>query len=243
MGDRPGRNCSTTYSCGGVSPFIPALHPLPNINQLAVHDITDPAQPVMVEGYPGLAKYVWNNRSAPLLAKFLSSWLKTHEFDGLYMDGFETGSYGIKQATGFQVPGRKYDLDGDGVADTLTQFEDSYFAWNSAFVSAVRQSLGPQAIMLANSAGSNSHPDLSGITIEMEACTGGAAGKQKCADALNGQHLATVSSGIAPLSVLWLTHSESMTPAQQCTEVAALQKRYPWTQAGTDFFDGSHIVC
>ena len=60
------------------------------------------------------------------------------------------------------------------------------------------------------------HPDLSGITIEMEACTGGAAGERKCADALNGQHLATVSSGIAPLSVLWLTHSESMSPAQQC---------------------------
>ena len=183
MGDRLGRNCSTTYSCGGVSPFVAALHALPNINTMAVHDITDPKQPVMVEGYPGLAKYVWNNRSAPLLAAFLSGWLKDNDFDGVYFDGFETGSYGIKQATGFQVAGRRYDLDGDGMADTPAQFEDSYFAWNSAFVSAVRGSLGPQAIMLANSAGSNSHPGLSGITIEMESCTGGAAGEQKCSDA------------------------------------------------------------
>jgi hypothetical protein len=61
--------------------------------------------------------------------------------------------------------------------------------------------------------------------------------------AVNGQHLATFSAGIAPLSVLWLTHSGSMSPAQQCKEVGELQQRYPWTQAGTDFFDGSHIVC
>ena len=50
-----------------------------------------------------------------------------------YFDGFETGSYGVKQATGWLLPGHKYDLDGDGVADTAAQFEDSYFAWNSAF--------------------------------------------------------------------------------------------------------------
>ena len=32
----------------------------------------------MVEGYPGLAQYVWNNQSAPLLAKFLGGWIKVH---------------------------------------------------------------------------------------------------------------------------------------------------------------------
>ena len=36
----------------------------------------------MVETYPGLAHYVWNNRSAPLLATFLSSWLTEQGFDG-----------------------------------------------------------------------------------------------------------------------------------------------------------------
>ena len=53
--------------------------------QLAVHDITDGTPGVMVESYPGLPKYVWNNASAPLLATFLSGWLKDHGFDGLYM--------------------------------------------------------------------------------------------------------------------------------------------------------------
>ena len=83
MGDRPGRNCSTTYHCRS-SAFSDALQKaFPP--QLAVHDITDGTPGVMVESYPGLPKYVWNNASAPLLAKFLSGWLKDHGFDGLYM--------------------------------------------------------------------------------------------------------------------------------------------------------------
>ena len=83
MGDRPGRNCSTTYHCRS-SAFSDALQKaFPP--QLAVHDITDGTPGVMVESYPGLPKYVWNNASAPLLATFLSGWLKDHGFDGLYM--------------------------------------------------------------------------------------------------------------------------------------------------------------
>ena len=43
--------------------------------------------------------------------------------------------------------------------------------------------------------------------------------------------------------VLWLTHSESVNASAQCEEVARLQRQFPWVQAGTDFFDGSHVVC
>ena len=55
--------------------------------------------------------------------------------------------------------------------------------------------------------------------------------------------VATTAAGREPVSVLWLTHAESMTPAEQCAQVYKLQQLYPWVQAGTDFFDGSHIVC
>jgi hypothetical protein len=34
-----------------------------------------------------------------------------------------------------------------------------------------------------------------------------------------------------------------MSPAQQCTLVHDMQAQYPFLYAGTDFFDGSHIVC
>ena len=84
-GDRAGRNCSTTYHCG-PSAFLSALQAtFPK--ELATHDITDGLPGVMVSTYPGLAHYVWNNRSAPLLAKFLGKWLTDHGFDGLYVDG------------------------------------------------------------------------------------------------------------------------------------------------------------
>jgi hypothetical protein len=36
---------------------------------------------------------------------------------------------------------------------------------------------------------------------------------------------------------------ESMPADEQCAEVARIQGMMPWVQAGTDFFDGSHIVC
>jgi hypothetical protein len=117
------------------------------------------------------------------------------------------------------------------------------FAWSPAFVASLRSQLGPQAIILANSAGSISDSSLSGVTIEMEGCIASHGGVQMCSNALSGQHLATISASIEPVSVLWLTHSESMSPAEQCANVAALQKLYPWAQAGTDYFDGSHVVC
>jgi hypothetical protein len=71
------------------------------------------------------------------------------------------------------------------------------------------------------------------------------------------------------VSVMWLTHGgcpaycvihsqietvwlilfahfgagESMPANVQCAQVARIQAAMPWVQAGTDFFDGSHIVC
>jgi hypothetical protein len=247
MGDRAGRNCSTTYACG-PSPFLSALQrTFPAA--LAVHDVTNGAPGTMVEGYPGLAQYVWNNQSAPLLAKFLGGWIKDHGFDGLYMDGYlEPDLVKLYQCTtklegctSFMKHGRTYDIDGDGAPDSAVDVASSYFGWAPAFVALLRQELGDAAVLLANSAGALSDSSLSGVTIEMEELVG--ANAAKGANAIAGQHAATAAAGRKPLSVLWLTHAESMTPAQQCAQVAALQQRFPWVQAGTDFFDGSHIVC
>ena len=137
----------------------------------------------------------------------------------------------------------EYDYDGDGEADSPTEHAGMYWAWRSAFVAALRQRMGEKALIFANSAGAVSDPSLSGVTIEMESCTGGKAGVQHCSDALEGQRAATLAAGREAVSVLWMTHSESMSAAQQCQTVADLQQQYPWVQAGTDFFDGSHVVC
>ena len=118
-----------------------------------------------------------------------------------------------------------------------------YWAWRSAFVAQMRKILGDEAVILANSAGAVSDPSLSGITIEMESCVGGSPALQHCSDALEGQRAATEATGRTPLSVLWMTHSEAMSPAVQCENVGKLQAKYSWVQAGTDFFDGSHVTC
>ena len=65
-----------------------------------------------------------------------------------------------------------YDIDGDGLPDSSVEIYGSYFAWALAFVALMRQKLGTERIILANSAGSISDSSLSGITIEMEACRG-----------------------------------------------------------------------
>ena len=77
----------------------------------------------------------------------------------------------------------------------------------------------------------------------VQACVGVRGGSRKCSDALNAQKAASEAAAIKPISVLWLTHSEAMPAEKQCKVVAALQAQYPWVQAGTDFFDGSHVVC
>ena len=249
MGDRVGRNCSTTYSCGS-SAFVTGLQHAFEPS-LAVHDITDGLPGAMVEGYPGLAKYVWTNASATALSNFLGAWLPAHGFDGIYLDGYlEADRIDFHQCTtreegctSFMKPGRSYDIDGDGVADSSSTIYASYFAWAPAFVAMLRARLGAQAVLLANSAGSLSDASLSGITIEMEACTAARGGARKCADALVAQRAAALAAGHEPVSILWLTHSETIPAAQQCKTVAGLQAQYPWVQAGTDFFDGSHVVC
>ena len=193
----------------------------------------------MVESYPGLAKYVWSSRLASLLAAFLADWLLSQHFDGLYLDGyvepdrvdFHQCALHAEGCQSFIKPGRTYDVNGDGKPDSAEQVYGQYFAWAPAFVAMVRARLGARAVLLANSAGSISDTSLSGITIEMEACAGALGGPGKCADALEAQKAASLAAGHQPLSVLWLTHSESIPPQKQCEEVAALQRQYEVYQA------------
>ena len=79
MGDRDGRNCTTTYPCGQGT-FTEALnksvpHELLIRRRTATH-----RQWQLVEGYPGLPAYCWNKRLAPLLANFLGDWIKARRF-------------------------------------------------------------------------------------------------------------------------------------------------------------------
>ena len=87
MGDRAGRNCSTTYPCGRGS-FTDALNAsIPH--ELLIRRRTGlDKQWKLVEGYPGLPAYCHNKNLSPLLSEFLGGWLANHSFDGIYLDGY-----------------------------------------------------------------------------------------------------------------------------------------------------------
>lgn len=95
----------------------------------------------------------------------------------------------------------EWDFDGDGKPDSPTQHEGMYWSWRSAFVAMIRQILGEDAVIVANSGGGLSDPSLSGLSIEMESCTAGRGGIEHCANALEGQEAATKAAGRTPLSV------------------------------------------
>lgn len=93
MGDRPGRNCSTTYACSdGVSPpFNAALNAAfpgawaARAGKTVLAGGTD----AMHAGfYPGQANYIPFNASAYALSALLGSWLPPRGFDGIYLDGY-----------------------------------------------------------------------------------------------------------------------------------------------------------
>jgi hypothetical protein len=236
MGDRPGRNCTTTYPCSDpvYNPFVRDLNAqFPP--ELAIRQLySDNNSYSLIQGYPGLASYMWTSKSTPLLHTFLSNWVQTIGFDGIYLDGYGRPSFTTD--TG-------YDYDGDGVAETPAQVTNLYNGWAPAFVAMMRASLGDEALILANSGMANTDTSLSGLTIELEGCTAAKGGEKTCGAALAGQNIAATTFGRESLSVLWLTHSESMSPEEQCTFAENMQRRYPFVQEGTDFFDGSHIVC
>jgi len=239
MGDLPGRNCTTTYDCGAGS-FTDALAAaIPPTAFVARLDLA-PGRREMQCGYPGLPAYIPSASTAPVIADFVADFFTAAGLDGAYLDGFLSPTLkakGIADACG--PAGASCDFNGDGVAETLAEALAQYTAWAPALVARLRARLGASALILANSAGALSDASLSGLTIEMEACLDEGA----CTNAMLGQADVTATLGRAPTSVFWLTHSEVMPPAQQCAEVAAWQAAHPWILAGTDFFDGSHVVC
>lgn len=88
MGDRPGRNCTTTYSCATTpSAFSAAL----NAAFLGVWAARD-GKTVVAGGVPtergfyaGQANYIPFRDSAAALSGFLGTWLPAHGFDGVCM--------------------------------------------------------------------------------------------------------------------------------------------------------------
>jgi hypothetical protein len=229
---------TTTYACSppNNNPFVKELNQIfpPTLAIRQLHPQNNSYS--LIQGYPGLASYMWTSKTTPLLHSFLSTWVQAIGFDGIYLDGYGRQTFD-------DLPNTGYDYDGDGVPETAVQVQNLYNGFAPAFVAMMRNTLGRKALILANSGEANTDVSLSGLTIELEGCTAVHGGKKTCGASLSGQDLAVTSVGRESLSVLWLTHSNEMSPNEQCTFAKKMQDMYPFVQEGTDFFDGSHIVC
>ena len=86
MGDKPGRNCSTTYACGDGDYTQVLWNSFPSslaLNQLFSNGSSSP----LCE-YPGQASYLITNGTSEILVKFLTDVVHEAGFDGVYMDGY-----------------------------------------------------------------------------------------------------------------------------------------------------------
>ena len=182
--------------------------------------------------YPGLASYVLMKSSADVIVDFIVDWAEKYNFDGFYLDNqFSSASFAQYNPTG----GGSIDVNGDGTADSIADIIAQYTNWRPYFTQRLRERM-PNTIIIGNSGGPLSDPAMNGLSLEMEYCKE----VQMCIDIFEAQKAVGISP---PLSILWLTHSNVIPAQQQCDTAKLIQNKFPWVVVGTDFFDGSHIVC
>jgi hypothetical protein len=188
----------------------------------AVNQLTQgqPDTPICRYGKGPLACYSAASNAA--LVPFLADWLVGHGYDGVYFDQYFKG-----WSTKFPYP---VDTDGDGTADTLAETQKQYNLYRPQFSAALRKALGPDAIMIANSGLGQVDASLNGLTIEA------------CDNAANCMKSFSAQAAVAhkpSLSVMWLKGSD---PAE-CANAKELRMKLPYLLEGTDFYDGTHVVC
>ena len=129
-----------------------------------------------------------------------------------------------------------FDSDGDGLPNTIAQLEAQFKEFHPQFSHQLRTKLGPEAVILGNAIGRVADPNLNGITIEMLRC---ADNLTACGELFQLQEKVAAKPS---MSVMWLD-SQSVSAAEQCHIVAHVRESCPFVLPGTDFYDGSHVVC
>lgn len=164
-------------------------------------------------------------------------------YDGLYLDEDNDAFRGTWQTYITAESEGEFSVDGTGAAATVDDLQAQYAAWRTYLTSGLRQALGPDRLFLANvNVPTTADPSLNGITVEFEHCRP-APGQNvsvlssACREALRGQHEMTNRAGLRPVSAMWLTHSEVVPAAQQCREMADVQRLFPWVGRGDDITD------
>jgi len=155
----------------------------------------------------------------------------------------------------------KIAVDYAGHNSSLAALQAQLQAWRPYYTAKLRQMLGERALLIANvNAPALADASLSGVTVEFEHCksdqsphqqAGVAAGAGKagaasrslsdvCEQMLRGQHAMSTLGNRSSKSVilaLWLTHSEVVSAAVQCAQLAKAMREHAWLCEGDDITD------
>ena len=149
MGDKPDRNCSTSYHCAESSAYqtrINAAFP----PALARNQLFSNGSSSATCIYPGQAYYIPSAASVKTLAPMLASVVAEAGFDGVYVDNYiHPDAFNPPH----DPPGLLFDYDGDGLPDSREEVIAQYRQFAPAFSAALRSLLPEGSLLLANAAG------------------------------------------------------------------------------------------
>jgi hypothetical protein len=108
-----------------------------------------------------------------------------------------------------QAQSSSFDVDADGIADTIDQLSTKYVVGRVILTSRLRQVLGNSVYLVANSGGPLMDPNLNGIAIE-------GVGKKWTVAQARGFLEAERSIGRSPfIAAGWVTSVECVDPTRQ----------------------------
>jgi hypothetical protein len=175
-------------------------------------------------------------RASAAVAGLLSSWVQAHGLDGVYLDEYFAPALFEKIYTP-KLANLTLDSDGDGRVDSTEDIMAQYAKHRNDLAAALRASLGPTAILIANTAGAGADPNLNGITLEMESC---APDMGACEGWLRDQERIGAKP---PVSVIWTIGGIPALPAEvQCANAARLASEMPWVQVGSAWARGTRVI-
>jgi len=125
---------------------------------------------IRVQGYTGvpgsgLMHAIPHLRNMETLVRFYRDATMAAGWDGLDIDQSHQ-DYPWWRKPIVQEQSSNFDVDGDGVTDTIDDLAQKYVAGRAILTMRLRQELGNSAYLVANSGGPLADPNLNGITIE-----------------------------------------------------------------------------
>jgi len=138
-------------------------------SSLCVIDLTT-GDVLRLQGYTGVPgsgvpHWVPRTESIEVLVAFHRDVTMAAGFDGLYVDQCNAAYPPWRQALLDSLTSA-FDADGDGLADRVEDVVSMYAAGRPVLTRRLREVLGEDALLIANSGGALADPELQGITLE-----------------------------------------------------------------------------